>query len=264
MSSVRSVRAISTLWCEKQVVPVLSLPIAVHEVGEGTGTGTYRKDPTTANTLPTTAVENETLPAVSEQTTFAVDASKAGAIGCREAIVPVARSLTFSSVMSRWQRERSDRSCGVASFLSSAASSSDCNGNTGGSLGYSDGCGRVHASGEVVVLVAESPGQLGIGGKVWDSAFVLCDYLATTPTSVSDASAVITAPVVTVAAESPSSEIPNRGTCANGSHATSRARGHGAPEVTTGALTFPQASGMVRLMPTRVEDVSANRSVANS
>lgn len=28
------------------------------------------------------------------------------------------------------------------------------------------------------ILVAESPGQLGISGKVWDSAFVLCDYLA--------------------------------------------------------------------------------------
>lgn len=242
------------------MVPVLSLPIAVHEVGEGTGT--YREDPTTA-------MGNGGSPAVTEQTTLAVDASKAGAIGCREAVVPVARTPTFSSVISRWQGERPDRSCGVVSDLFSAASASDCSGNNGDSLGsfgeYSDGCGCGHANGddrtkEVVVLVAESPGQLGISGKVWDSAFVLCDYLATTPASVADASAATTAAVVKMVTAPPSSDILDRGSCANGGHATSR--GHGAMEVTTRALKFLQISGTARSLPTGVGDVSANGSAA--
>ena len=34
---------------------------------------------------------------------------------------------------------------------------------------------------ESVVLIAESPGSLGIGGKVWDSSLVLVDWLARAP-----------------------------------------------------------------------------------
>lgn len=38
-------------------------------------------------------------------------------------------------------------------------------------------CIRESCVGDIIVYVLESPGLLGIGGKVWDSTFVLVDFL---------------------------------------------------------------------------------------
>ena len=40
-------------------------------------------------------------------------------------------------------------------------------------------CIRESLVGDVIIYVLESPGMLGIGGKVWDSTYVLVDFLMT-------------------------------------------------------------------------------------
>lgn len=87
----------------------------------------------------------------SEQRALAADAFQAGATNCREVSVPVAAAAAGHF-------HRSHRNVNGTSLSK-----------------------QVNARTRREVLVAESPGQLGISGKVWDSAFVLCDYLAEAP-----------------------------------------------------------------------------------
>lgn len=189
------------------MVPVLSLPIAVFEAKphlpeiterpsvEGKPWGSFR---------------------LAEQRALAASAFNAGAVTCREACIPVtvATSRDFAvdtTQMDRWRR--SDECCHRGSDQAAAGREDSlekcCKRNypdanqldgsddhsfeneSSGNAGSGSSCACLGSKGgnlsleERIVLVAESPGQLGIGGKVWDSAFVLCDYLAKTQASAS-------------------------------------------------------------------------------
>lgn len=231
-------RATVTLNLFFQVVPVLSLPIAVaeadprtnHAHGSQVGQGVEARSPEQT-----------------EQGALATNAFNAGAISCREVVlkaVPAtpaataAAAVAAGSVSSQPRRlgggvrvHRSANGHHPDKAVSCDQTSSEqrqgsperpdgvdgcgggdrsCRGGSGGS-----GDGSVIASTaaasleERTVLVAESPGQLGIGGKVWDSAFVLCDYLAKAPASIIlSAAAAATAAAVDAAPARTTSTSP--------------------------------------------------------
>lgn len=165
-----------------------------------------------------------------EHRALAANAFDAGAIGCREVVFKSAPAAT-GAVSSRHRRlagvRGNSRGRGHSGRAPCRRTSkedrqgfrerSEVVGGCGGDHHCrggddSNGSCRSDADGhtdksleERTVLVAESPGQLGIGGKVWDSAFVLCDYLAKAPASATFAAAAASA--ATVAADAAAAAV---------------------------------------------------------
>lgn len=176
-------------------MPVLSLPIAVSELE------TQSRDPTTPR------ASEKAQSRLAEQRFLALRAFRAGAVSCREVSIPVATTV---GALMNGRRQPRGASCGGhgGSLIAGGIDASgperwhddgtgavmdgpdpgrDCDGAKGCCR---DGCNSDDGNddggfslAERIMLVAEAPGQLGIGGKVWDSAFVLCDYLAKAPAS---------------------------------------------------------------------------------
>lgn len=172
------------------MVPVLSLPIAITR-HRGNGGETHGESGTMGRTEPTDLTPS---------------AFCTGATNCREAAVPMldsavlppaasasaSASATFPACITA-QSLPIDPSTGGVPRGRNACNPSEARGDHEGQRvtrgndasqgpGSHANCNAVKAK-ERMVLVAESPGQLGIGGKVWDSAFVLCDFLAKTRAS---------------------------------------------------------------------------------
>lgn len=100
-----------------------------------------------------------------------------GSSGCeRDAEHVMARVAAAATAIDQRTRTR----CGVGG---GTGQDDDGVGVGGNDRGISFSRTAKQEADQVVVLAAESPGQLGIGGKVWDSAFVLCDFLADAPAS---------------------------------------------------------------------------------
>lgn len=168
------------------MVPVLSLPIAITR-NNGNESEAHGESGTMGRTEPSDLTSS---------------AFCTGATNCREAAVPVldsaamlpaaSASATLPACISA-QSLPTEPSTGALPRGRSACNPSEACGDYEGQRvtrgidasqgpGNHGNCNGVKAE-ERMVLVAESPGQLGIGGKVWDSAFVLCDFLAKTRAS---------------------------------------------------------------------------------